>query len=115
MKILYLLIYIQIFPLKIKNIPSGTKVFDWTVPPEWNVNKAYIKDLEGNIIVDIKNLNIHLVSYSTPIDKIVSFDELDKHLFYLKEKPETIPYRTSYYKRNWGFCLSYNQYKKLDK
>ena len=105
----------DICPLKIKNISSGTKVFDWTVPPEWNVNKAYIKDLEGNIIVDIKNLNIHLVSYSTPIDKIVSFDELDKHLFYLKEKPEAIPYRTSYYKRNWGFCLSYNQYKKLDK
>ena len=105
----------DICPLKIKNVSSGTKVFDWTVPPEWNVNKAYIKDLEGNVIVDIKNLNIHLVSYSTPIDKIVSFDELDKHLFYLKEKPEAIPYRTSYYKRNWGFCLSYNQYKKLDK
>tara|TARA_R110002020_G_scaffold17760_7_gene61970 strand:+ start:677 stop:1999 length:1323 start_codon:yes stop_codon:yes gene_type:complete len=105
----------EICPLKIKSISSGTSVFDWTIPPEWNVKKALITDLDGNVIVDFKNLNIHLVNYSTPIDKIMSFDELDKHLFYLKEKPEAIPYRTSYYKRNWGFCLSYNQYKKIDK
>ena len=104
----------EIFPFKIKHIPSNTPVFDWVVPPEWNVKEAWIKDSKGNIIVDFKNLNLHLVSYSIPINKKINFEELSKHLFYLKEKPDSIPYRTSYYKRNWGFCLSYNDYISLD-
>ena len=105
----------EIVPLKIKSIPSNTSVFDWTVPPEWNVKEAWIKDSKGNVIVDFKNLNLHLVSYSISVNKKINFKDLSDHLFYLEEKPDAIPYRTSYYKRNWGFCLSYNDYLLLDK
>lgn len=105
----------ELTPLKIKNIPSNTPVFDWVVPPEWNVKEAWIKDSKGNVIVDFKNLNLHLLSYSVPINKKINFQDLSDHLFYLEEKPDVIPYRTSYYKRNWGFCISYNDYLLLDK
>ena len=90
----------ELTPLKIQNIPSNTPVFDWVVPPEWNVKEAWIKDSKGNVIVDFKNLNLHLLSYSVPINKKINFQDLSDHLFYLKEKPDVIPYRTSYYKRN---------------
>lgn len=105
----------EICSLEIKSIPSGTEVYDWTVPPEWNINEAWIKDSKGNIIVDFKNLNLHLVSYSIPFNKKITYDVLKKHLFYLEDKPDAIPYRTSYYKRDWGFCISYNDFLKLDK
>ena len=105
----------EICPLKIKSIKSNTQVFDWKTPPEWNVKEAWIKDSKGNTIISFDKSNLHLVNYSTPINKTISFNELNKHLFYLEEKPKAIPYRTSYYKKNWGFCLSYNQYLTLDK
>ena len=104
------------FPkLKIKKIRSGTKVFDWRIPPEWNVKDAYILDKYNNKIVDFKKNNLHLVGYSIPVKKYLNKNELYKNLYFLKKQPEAIPYITSYYKKHWGFCLNYNQKKKLDK
>lgn len=100
-------------PLTIYEVPSGTKVFDWEVPKEWNIKGAYIKNSRGERIVDFENCNLHVLNYSTPVHKHVTLDELKKHLFYLPEHPEWIPYRTSYYKEDWGFCISYDQLKGL--
>ena len=101
--------------LKIKHIKSGTKVFDWKISPEWNVKNAYVKDKNGKKIIDFKKNNLHLVSYSKPINKFVTKKKLIKHLHFLKKQKKAIPYVTSYYKKYWGFCLSYNDYKKLIK
>ncbi|MBA4057751.1 MAG: peptidase M28, partial [Marivirga sp.] len=101
-------------PLKIFEVPSGTKVFDWEVPKEWNIKDAYIKNAQGEKIVDFKNSNLHVLNYSTPVHKHVTLEELKKHLYYLPEHPEWIPYRTSYYKEDWGFCISFDQFKTLD-
>ena len=104
------------FPeLKIKKIKSGTKVFDWNIPPEWNVSDAYILDKYNNKIIDFKINNLHLVSYSVPVKKYISKKELFKNLYFLKNQPKAIPYITSYYKKRWSFCVSYNQYKNFDK
>jgi aminopeptidase-like protein len=96
-------------PLEIHEVPTGTQVFDWTVPMEWNIVDAYIKNQTGNLIVDFKASNLHVMSYSTPVRKRMMLDELRPHLFTLPDHPERIPYRTSYYKESWGFCLSHNQ------
>lgn len=96
-------------------VPSGTKVFDWTIPPEYAVNKAFIADSTGNKIVDFEVNNLHLVSYSNSIDAVLSFDELKERLHFLQHNPEVIPYVTSYYQDYWGFCISYNQFLNLDK
>jgi len=101
--------------LKIKKIKSGTKVFDWNVPEEWNVIDAYVIDKYNNRIIDFKINNLHLVGYSIPIKKNFTKKELFKNLYFLKNQPKGIPYITSYYKRRWGFCLSYNEYKILNK
>jgi aminopeptidase-like protein len=104
------------FPkLKIKNIKSGTKVFDWNVPPEWNVTDAYITDKNGLKIIDFKKNNLHLFGYSTPLKKTLTKKNLFKNLYFLKNQPSAIPYITSYYKKRWGFCVSYNEFKRLDK
>ncbi|MDC1077744.1 DUF4910 domain-containing protein [Candidatus Pelagibacter sp.] len=100
--------------LKILEFKSGTKIFDWVIPPEWNVKNAWIS-YNNKKIIDFKKSNLHLVSYSAPINKMVSFEELENHLYYLKKNPNAIPYVTSYYKKRWGFCLKYNQFAKLGK
>lgn len=103
----------EIIPLKIYEIPTGTKVFDWTIPKEWNIKDAYIMDSNKNKIVDFKKSNLHVLNYSIPIKKKVSLKELQEHLFTLPDHPEWIPYITSYYKEEWGFCMPYSQYAKL--
>jgi len=104
------------FPkLKIKKIKSGKKVFDWRIPPEWNVNEAYVIDKNNNKIIDLKENNLHLVSYSTQIKKNLLKKDLFKNIYFIKNQPTAIPYVTSYYKRRWGFCVSYNQYKKFNR
>ena len=100
-------------PISIHEIPSGTKVFDWTVPKEWNINDAYIKNSHGEKIVDFKKSNLHILNYSVPINQKIPFSELKNHLFSLPEYPDKIPYLTSYYKENWGFCVTHNQLKTL--
>ena len=101
--------------LKIKKIKSGTKVFDWNIPPEWNVKDAYVLDKNGSKIINFKNNNLHLIGYSMPLNRILKKSDLFKNLHFLKNQPEAIPYITSYYKKKWGFCISYKQFKQLDK
>ena len=99
--------------LKIKKIKSGTSVYDWKIPPEWNIKNAFIKDESGKKIIDYKKNNLHIVSYSKKINKYVGKEELNEHLFSIPKKPKAIPYVTSYYKTFWGFCLSHQERKKI--
>ncbi len=101
----------EIPSLKIKKIKSGKKIFDWKVPSEWNIKNAYIKDENDKKIIDFKNNNLHVVNYSFPVNKTISKKELFNHLNYLKNKPNAIPYLTSYYKKYWGFCVSFRDFK----
>jgi aminopeptidase-like protein len=101
--------------LRIKKITSGTKVFDWKIPPEWNVRDAYVLDSKGKKIIDFKKNNLHLLGYSAPINKVIAKKDLFRNLFYLKKQPRAIPYITSYYQKRWGFCISYYQFKKFDR
>jgi aminopeptidase-like protein len=104
----------RIVPIEVHEVASGTKVFDWTVPKEWNIKDAYVKNSKGERIIDFKKSNLHVLNYSVPIQKKVSLRELKEHLFTLPEHPDWIPYRTSYYSENWGFCISHNQFIKLE-
>ncbi|EAJ3387760.1 DUF4910 domain-containing protein [Campylobacter coli] len=101
--------------LKFHSIKSGTKVFDWIVPDEWNVKEAYIITPKGEKICDFKKHNLHLLNYSEAIDQEIELEELQDHLYSIEEMPDAIPYVTSYYKRRWGFCLTHNERKKLKK
>ncbi|WP_298952492.1 DUF4910 domain-containing protein [uncultured Methylobacterium sp.] len=96
-------------PLTVTEVPSGLPVFDWTVPLEWNIRDAYIKNRAGERVVDFRKSNLHVVSYSTPIRCRIGLAELKKHLHWDEANPDWIPYRTAYYRQTWGFCLSYNQ------
>jgi aminopeptidase-like protein len=101
-------------PLEVHEIPTGTQVFDWTVPREWNIRDAYIQNLAGERIVDFHKSNLHVVGYSVPVKKKLSLTELKNHLYTLPDYPDWIPYRTSYYKEQWGFCLSHKQLLALE-
>jgi aminopeptidase-like protein len=103
----------NIIPLELYEIPTGTKVFDWDIPKEWNISDAYVKNSKGEKIIDFKISNLHVLNYSIPIKKKMELTELKKHLHTLSEQPENIPYRTSYYKDDWGFCISQKQYDLL--
>jgi len=104
----------QICPkLSIIEVPSGKKVFDWTIPKEWNVKEAWLKGPDNKEILNFADNNLHLVSYSMPVNKKIGLKELKKHLYSLSEKVDAIPYVTSYYEKRWGFCLSENKKKKL--
>lgn len=96
-------------PLQYFEVPTGLEVLDWVVPKEWNIQSAYIADLSGKKIIDFKNNNLHVVNYSAPIRARMSFSDLKNNLYTLPNQPDLIPYRTSYYKESWGFCLSQNQ------
>ncbi len=100
-------------PIQIHEIPTGEKVFDWTIPKEWNIKDAYIIDPSGKKIVDFKESNLHILNYSIPINQKISLSELKKHIHTIPEKPNVIPYVTSYYSENWGFCMTHNNFLNL--
>jgi aminopeptidase-like protein len=100
-------------PVSIHEVPSKTQVYDWTIPQEWNISDAYVADSSGRRLIDFRNSNLHVMSYSVPVRRIVSFTELRDHLFTDPDHPDWIPYRTSYYSENWGFCITHNDLPKF--
>jgi aminopeptidase-like protein len=100
-------------PLQISEVASGTQVNDWEVPNEWNIKDAWIKNSKGEKIISFKDSNLHVLNYTSPINKEISLDELKEHVFTLPDQPDLIPYRTSYYNSNWGFCMSHTQFESL--
>jgi aminopeptidase-like protein len=100
-------------PLTLHEVPTGTEVLDWTVPKEWNISDAYVKDSAGRRVIDFQQSNLHVVNYSIPVKARMSLQDLKGHLFTLPERPDWIPYRTSYYKETWGFCLSHQEFLAL--
>jgi aminopeptidase-like protein len=103
----------QEVPLEITEIPSGTQVFDWTLPREWNIRGAWIAGPDGERVVDFEDSNLHVLGYSVPVSTRLPLGELREHLFTHPANPDWIPFRTSYYQENWGFCLSQRQLKQL--
>ncbi len=101
-------------PLQIFHVPSGTPVFDWTVPKEWNIRDAFIKAPNGRRVVDFEQCNLHVMNYSLPVHATMPLSDIRPHLFTIPAHPDWIPYRTSYYKEEWGFCLSHNQMLALE-
>ena len=100
-------------PFEITEIPSGTQVFDWTLPREWNIRDAWISGPNGARVVDFNSSNLHVLGYSVPVRARMPLDELREHLFTHPQNPDWIPFRTSYYQENWGFCLSQRQLEEL--
>jgi aminopeptidase-like protein len=105
----------EIIPLSLKEYPTGTQVYDWEIPKEWNIEDAYIIAPDGKKICDFSQNNLHIVNYSIPFEGELSFEELRTHLFTIENQPDAIPYITSYYKETWGFCISWNELQKLPK
>src|SRR5260221_2432102 len=108
-----LLLLRETVPLALREVPTGTQGFDWTIPDEWNIRDAYIKNEIGERLVDFRKSNLHVLNYSVPVNQKMSLAELRPHLFTIPEAPDWIPYRTSYYEENWGFCLAQSQLDEL--
>jgi aminopeptidase-like protein len=104
----------RFIPLEIHEVPSGTQVLDWTVPKEWNIRDAYVKNARGERVIDYKNSCLHVLGYSVPVQGRFSLSELKEHLYTAPQYPDWIPFRYSYYTENWGFCLSQNDFDKLE-
>src|SRR5262249_4703996 len=100
-------------PLEINEVATGTPVFDWVVPREWNIRDAHIKNARGEKIVDFRRSNLHVMSYSVPVRARMSLAELKGHIHTLPDQPDLIPYRTSYYAENWAFCMTHRQLESL--
>jgi len=105
----------EIVPIELTEVATGTQVYDWVIPKEWNITNAYVITPDGKKICDFKVNNLHLVNYSIAVNKEVSYQEFCNHIYYIEELPDAVPYITSYYKENWGFCLSYNEFVTLPK
>jgi aminopeptidase-like protein len=103
----------EVAPLQLVEVPSGSPALDWTVPPEWNVREAWVRGPGGAKVVDVKDHSLHLLNYSVPVRTKLPLSELKKHLFSLPDRPDWIPYRTSYYSPAWGFCLTHRQLQSL--
>jgi aminopeptidase-like protein len=101
-------------PLTVHEVPTGSEAFDWTVPKEWNIRDAYVRNSRGERVIDFQNSNLHVVNYSIPVSGRMSLEELKKHLFSSPEHPDWIPYRTSYYRDTWGFCVSHRKLEQLN-
>ncbi|RSK49080.1 DUF4910 domain-containing protein [Hymenobacter rigui] len=99
--------------LRVHEVPSGTPALDWTVPAEWNIRDAWVKNAAGERVIDFRQHTLHVLQYSTPVQGWFSREELEHHLFSMPEQPDLIPYRTSYYQPNWGFCLTHQQREQL--
>ncbi|PSC03993.1 peptidase M28 [Alsobacter soli] len=100
-------------PIAVREVPSGTQVFDWTIPPEWVIREAWIKDPSGRKVVDFADCNLHVLNYSAPVRARLPLAQLREHVFTLPDQPDLIPYRTSYYAERWGFCMSHRQLEAL--
>ena len=100
-------------PLELHEVPSGTRVLDWTIPKEWNIRDAYIEDPSGRRVVDFRDHSLHVMGYSVPVDARMSLTELKEHIHTLPEQPNLIPFRTSYYSETWGFCMRHEQLREL--
>lgn len=103
----------ETYPIQVNEVATGTPVFDWIVPREWSVREAWVKDPSGRTVIDFKDHNLHVLNYSAPIEGRFSLEELKPHLYSLPNQPDLIPYRTSYYNENWGFCLTDRQLQSL--
>lgn len=103
----------KVAPLQLTEVPSGTRAFDWVIPPEWNIHDAWVADARGERVIDFGRSNLHVVNYSAPVRRRLTLDELGPHLHSLPDEPQLVPYRTSYYDRDWGFCLSDDELRAL--
>ena len=100
---------------KVKKVNSNKKFYDWKIPKEWKIKNAFIAEDNGKKICDFKENNLHLIGYSQKINKVLNYKDLKKKIYFLKNKPNSIPYLTTYYKKNWGFCMRYKDFKKINK